>query len=196
MRCCCNCDGPRTPQELLDETGADIFQLLFFEMESTTYRKMQAALWHRFRYRRFGSCDMDFWVTCAHDLLLDILQDYKIKCEMWDEVRSKLDIESFREEIQNPVSSQIIRESTTTGSSESSQEHEDFPDTVLTETNYLSDKDSGTSRSESSGNSSDKHLDGPYTERVARLMAAFRPEDNPYLKFAREFDSLFSSRLF
>lgn len=86
----CRCSGfldVSTPQSVKDELDIDVFDEIWTLTGSTsTYASAyKSALWHAYRYRKIGSCDLEYWEQNVADKMALILPRYDAFMDKWAE---------------------------------------------------------------------------------------------------------------
>lgn len=128
MTCSCNCKID-TPDSILNYDSRDVFEEIIPNTEYQ-YQQKRDELWAKYRYRGIGSCNVDYWVQCMTDVYSIIKETWDVKIRTWEQYKTSVAL--------------------TVDLSESSShydlvtEHEDTPDTALSTTRYLSDRNTST----------------------------------------------------
>ena len=126
MACSCKID---TPDSIKYYDNRDVFEEIIDDSEYM-YQQKRDELWAKYRYRGIGSCNIDYWVQCMIDVYNVIKETWDIKIRTWEQY--KLSVASTID----------LSESST--HYDMTTEHEDTPDTSLSATRYLSDRNTST----------------------------------------------------
>lgn len=123
------------------------------------------ALWDKYRYRMINNCNRGLWMDYLGDKARSLYRKYNVLFEMFEDI-------DFTDE----AAAAFENEGTT--------ESEDYPDTPLqADDKYLSGKTSARSKGKS------------YTgTAIDTYRADLDRHENPYNRFADEFESLFLNR--
>lgn len=157
-----------TPQRILDETEADVFETIIPNTEYL-YEDKRAALWAMYRHRFIGSCDVNSWKQVMADRYLLIKREYDLKLRAFNEMVTSIGTNGI-----DLSSSGAESEVTTT--------FEDTPDSPVYSTGeYLSNR----TKTKTAG----KGYDGLQTDTVRSWMDGVAID--PLRSFADEFEDLF-----
>ena len=157
-----------TPQRILDETEADVFEVIIPNTEYQ-YADKRAALWAMYRHRFIGSCDIQSWEQVMADRYLLIKREYDLK------------LKAFSDMITD-ISTNGIELSSSGAESEVVTTYEDTPDSPVYSTDeYLSNR----TKTKTAG----KGYDGLQTDTVRSWMDGVAID--PLRRFADEFRDLF-----
>lgn len=157
-----------TPQRILDETEADVFEVIIPNTEYQ-YADKRAALWAMYRHRFIGSCDVQSWEQVMADRYLLIKREYDLKLRAFSEMVTSIGTNGI-----DLSSSGAESEVTTT--------FEDTPDSPVYSTGeYLSNR----TKTKTAG----KGYDGLQSETVRSWIDGIAID--PLRRFADEFEDLF-----
>lgn len=162
----CYCDL-LTPQRILDDDETDVFEKIV-PATDYDYAGKRKALWSTYRYRFIGSCDVDSWVDVMKDRYSLIIREYDMKLRAYAALVS--DVTADGADL-----SQSSSDSTVT------TENEDTPDTIASDTKYLSNR--------TTVKANGKTYDGLQSATVRDWMDGVARD--PLRDFAREFEDLF-----
>jgi len=162
----CYCDL-LTPQRILDDDETDVFEKIV-PVTDYDYAAKRKALWSTYRYRFIGSCDVDSWVDVMKDRYSLIMREYDMKLRAYAALVS--DVTADGADLSQSSSDSVV-----------TTENEDTPDTVASDTKYLSTR--------TTVKANGKTYDGLQSVTVRDWMDGVARD--PLRDFAREFNDLF-----
>lgn len=187
----CRCSGfldVSTPQSVKDEMDIDVFDEIWtLTGSASTYASAyKSALWHAYRYRKIGSCDLEYWEQCVADKMTLILPRYDAFMDKWADTDAT-DLSDGQLETnvkRTPIEG--------TDGDVSSTETETFPITPVDETErYLT----GRNRSSYAPNTEDNTIVKSYGGLSATTFSQMMDDYNsPLQRFIDEFSDFFVNR--
>jgi len=139
---CGCCIELETPKSILEEQELDVFAEITDESGLTYKSVMKQALWHYYRIRCIGSCDVDEWMQAMKDRLAlvgpkwDAVLDRASQTDLTDLYDRKYEREIKHTAIDGTEGD--VSTDSTEGSNTSVTENEDLPQTVTGSAKYLS----------------------------------------------------------